>query len=415
MTNIQYFKKLIADIDRLLPESNEWHFILNDRLQIVTASRALQERVRKGVAYKPTCDLNLFELVHPADHELLLDQLNRVLSREIIQSELNVNFGCDDNQQICNLRIKYVEGSGSQSIMGTIFPVNHHAVKHPESENVQFADQSLIDIDEKKQNSDFYEALSCAIENNELHLKFQPLYDTHEKKICGAEVLIRWNNAQYGDVPPSVFIPIAEQSDLINKIGDWVLDESLKEINQLKDILDKSFAFSINVSPVQITSSRFQFDLEEKVLRSGIDFQRIQIELTENVFVKDFATSYRRLEYLKRLGLKVAMDDFGTGYSSLNYIRRLPLDVIKIDKQFTSQIVQNDIDKAIAKAIVDLAKSISIDVIAEGIETEDQMHQLMKIGCRKIQGYYIAKPLTVKELKELLMIENSWKEIVDIR
>ena len=569
MMNSQYFKKLIADKDALLPESNEWHFILNDRMQIVTASQAIREVVEIGGVQSQTCDLNLFELVHPSDHELLIKQIYRVLNRESAYTEFDIKFGCENKSRDCSLKLKYIEGSGSESVMGTIIPLsqckkrddgngpfvdaltgvytrayfNYQIAMRTKmiNENDAFAiaivdinkfnqindefgfqvgdlllkeffrvvqlcvpgngiiarnsgDQALVLIEGEgctellqdclnalvmslrneiviedhkisldvsigsvsfpdsvnkiealipsaeyalksakheggttihhfdkceyhafERKNEIYHALNTAIESSEFYLKFQPLYDTRLKKVCGVETLIRWKSLSFGDIPPSVFIPLAEQSDLIIDIGNWVLNETLSEIGYLDGILDEEFIFSINVSPVQMASDRFHYELEEMIRDSGIDFSRIQIELTESVFVNDFASSYKKLEYLKKLGIRIAMDDFGTGYSSLNYIRRLPLDVIKIDKLFTSQIAQTDIDKAIAKAIIDLAASVSIDVIAEGIETEDQMLQLMKLGCHKIQGYYIAKPLTITELEELITLESTWKEIIDIQ
>jgi len=250
--------------------------------------------------------------------------------------------------------------------------------------------------DSVKKSDEIYKALNNAIENKELSIYFQPLYDGSVNKHYGTEILLRWESQKLGKVPPSIFIPLAEQSDLIVEIGNWVIQETLKQINKWKGHFPDNFMYSINVSPIQIRESDFEHNLVKCIQQHNVSFSQIQIELTESVFVEDYAATCKKLDYLRSFGIKVAMDDFGTGYSSLNYLRNLPLDVLKIDKLFTDQICMSYKEKAIARAIVELANVLELDVIAEGVETTEQFDELRDIGCNRIQGYLFGKPVDHK-------------------
>ncbi len=263
-----------------------------------------------------------------------------------------------------------------------------------------------------KASDTIYNELRLAIDNNEFSLHYQPLYDSLNHLSYGAEVLLRWNSHILGSIPPSVFIPLAEQSDLIIDIGKWVIIQTLKQMKEWRDLLPKHFIFSINVSPIQISHDDFEEDLITLIKDYGVVYNQIQIELTESVFVEDYVLTCRKLEYLKSFGIKIAMDDFGTGYSSLNYLRNLPLDVLKIDKLFTDQICKSHKEKAIAKTIVELANLLDLSVIAEGVETQDQLLELEDIGCNKIQGYLIGKPVDKNSFRKNFLESQKKVQIV---
>ncbi|TGL86642.1 bifunctional diguanylate cyclase/phosphodiesterase [Leptospira congkakensis] len=261
--------------------------------------------------------------------------------------------------------------------------------------NFKFYTNELILRSEKRlyiENS-----LRKAIQNEELILFFQPKISTVTNQVCGAEALIRWKHPERGWVPPVEFIPVAEDSGIIERIGDWVLEEAcrLKKEWNCQDL--PSFPVSINVSGKQLARTNWSQRVQATILQFGIRPEEIELELTESSIMENPEKSIEAFEYLAGLGIKVSIDDFGTGYSSLSYLKKINADVLKIDRSFVIDLEINEDDRAICKAIINMAHSLGMEVIAEGVENPVQRDLLHDLGCHMIQGYLYSKPLPAED------------------
>jgi diguanylate cyclase (GGDEF)-like protein len=243
--------------------------------------------------------------------------------------------------------------------------------------------------------------LRAALDRNELHLHYQPQVLLASGRVVGVEALMRWTHPKRGQVPPGVFIPVAEHSDFIHTLGEWAFSEACRQLKQWRD---RGFALrmAVNVSARQFRSASFTDILKRAIEKTGVEPGDIALELTESVLVDDPMEAKQTLDGLKELGVRVAVDDFGTGYSSLNYLSRLPIDCLKIDRTFLQRIPGERQDTAIVQAIISLAASLELDVIAEGIETEQQLAFLREHQCAEGQGYYFAKPAPPSEVESFL-------------
>ena len=238
--------------------------------------------------------------------------------------------------------------------------------------------------------------LSKALEKGEYVLHFQPVYDLKTSKIESLEALLRWNSEDLGLVPPSKFIPVLEETGLINEVGEWVLREACKKVEEW------NVPISVNVSAAQFRDEGFPGRVKEILRESGVPGGYLIFEITESVIMENVDFTKKSLSELKDLGVKIAVDDFGTGYSSLAYLKILPVDVLKIDTSFVRDIDRDPNDRAIVNAIVQLAKNLGLRVIAEGIEKERHLEILKKMGCDLGQGYFLSKPLPEEEVPQLL-------------
>ncbi len=245
------------------------------------------------------------------------------------------------------------------------------------------------------------EALKTAIENDELELYLQPIYDLHSKLIVKTEALIRWHHA--GElVMPAEFIPIAESSNSINSIGRWVIRRSCEITKELQD-LGISIPISINFSPNQIHDIDLINFIQENIDLVQIDASLLELEVTEGVLINNYQKVSTFLHDLKRHGLSISVDDFGTGYCSLAYLKHLPIDTLKIDRAFIKDVNSSEDDGAIVSAIIALAQKLKLDIIAEGIENKEQQDFLIANNCHRAQGFFYSKPMPVGEFKRLFL------------
>jgi diguanylate cyclase (GGDEF)-like protein/PAS domain S-box-containing protein len=250
-------------------------------------------------------------------------------------------------------------------------------------------------------------ALRNAIRQRQFELAYQPQVRFGEGALVGLEALIRWRHPEQGFVPPGRFIPVAEQTGLIRDIGAWVLDEACR---QARSWLDQGLVFqriAVNISGNEIQQAGFADQVEETLRRHDLNPGFLELEITESFVMQHADESVRQLKRLNALGVRIAVDDFGTGYSSLAYLKSLPVDVLKIDQSFVRDIPDDSNDLAIVEAIVVLGRALGLDIIAEGVETQDQVDALRERGCRQGQGYHFAQPAnqaaTTKLLKTLAL------------
>ncbi|WP_455539456.1 putative bifunctional diguanylate cyclase/phosphodiesterase [Terrisporobacter sp.] len=239
-----------------------------------------------------------------------------------------------------------------------------------------------------------------SIDNNELSIYFQPQIDTYTEELIGVEALVRWNNPDLGLVSPSEFIPIAEDNGFIINIGDWILDNACKKIKYLNYKYDRDIKVGVNVSPKQFITSNMNYSIGNNIKKYNLKPNWIDVEITENCALQNESKTLEKLLSLKKLGVQISIDDFGTGYSSLIYLKRYPLDTLKIALELVTDINNNEENYNIVKAIISMCNNLHLNVIAEGVETKEQLNTLKLLGCKQIQGYYFDKPLSFKELED---------------
>lgn len=246
------------------------------------------------------------------------------------------------------------------------------------------------------------QAIHGALEREEFEVHFQPQYDLHTHKIIGAEALLRWHAPTLGPVSPDEFIPIAEQTGLIIELGGFVLDFSLKMAEKWRHQYDNDLRLSVNLSPSQFRDERLIDKIQHTIHTTTADYSALELEITEGVLISNNADIEQMLIELADLGISLALDDFGTGYSSLSYLRRFPFDVLKIDKSFVRDIEEDPKDQELINAAIQMAHSLRMAVVAEGIETEGQFERLATLGCDYGQGFLMSKPVTAEAMENIL-------------
>jgi diguanylate cyclase (GGDEF)-like protein len=254
--------------------------------------------------------------------------------------------------------------------------------------------------------------LRRAVQNDGLQLKFQPKFQLRDNQLAGVEALLRWCDEEHGDISPTRFVEIAEDSGLIIDMGNWVLRAACR---QLRAWMDRGFAvpIAINVSAKELLHGDPARAVETETAAAGVPASLIEIEITESLLVKDSVAVRSTLERLRQLGCRIALDDFGTGYSSLAYITRFPPDRIKIDKAFVHNVDRSPSDAAVASAILSLGKSLNVVVTAEGVERSGQLEWLRARGCDEAQGFLLSKPLTARELEDRFLRGANPAEALD--
>jgi diguanylate cyclase (GGDEF)-like protein len=249
-------------------------------------------------------------------------------------------------------------------------------------------------------------SLRLALDKKELFLMYQPQIDITTGKVVGLEALLRWQHPELGLVPPDRFIRIAENSGLILPIGEWVLRTACSQARKWQEEGLPDATIAVNVSAIQFRQEGFCELIRSVLDETGLSAQYLELELTESLLLSNADVTFAVLKDLKATGLKLAIDDFGTGYSSLSYLKHFPVTKLKIDRSFIRDVAVNPDDAAIATAIISMAKSLHLKVIAEGVENEAQMTFLRTHQCDEIQGYYFSKPLTVDQVAEKMRLTS---------
>ncbi|MFP5506901.1 MAG: EAL domain-containing protein [Gammaproteobacteria bacterium] len=249
--------------------------------------------------------------------------------------------------------------------------------------------------------------LHHALEKREFSLFYQPQLDIETGTVTGVEALLRWDSQDLGQVPPSRFIPVAEDSGLIIAIGEWVLREACRQMAEWRAAGLPELTLSVNLSALQFRRTGLVDTVAAALESSGLPPQLLELELTESILLQDVDNTLHTVRQLKALGVRLSIDDFGTGYSSLSYLKRFAVDKLKIDQSFVSDIGRDPDDDAIVRAIVQLARSLRLGIIAEGVETPEQLAFLRQEGCREIQGYLLSRPLPAGDLAGFLRTRTA--------
>ena len=241
-------------------------------------------------------------------------------------------------------------------------------------------------------------ALRRALDLGELYLNYQPVVDANSEAVVSFEALLRWKNAEHGNISPAKFIPLAEDTRLIVPIGEWVLGEACKEATRWPEHVK----VAVNVSGEQLLDPHFSSVVVNALSSSGLPAHRLEIEVTETIFVRDATTTRATLEEIMALGCSIALDDFGTGYSSLGYLRKMQFSTIKIDRTFVQGAAKDSRESlAIIRAVVAMADSLDMSTTAEGVETAEEAKLITELGCKKIQGFYFGRPMAAEEARIL--------------
>ncbi|CAH2212082.1 putative bifunctional diguanylate cyclase/phosphodiesterase [Tepidibacter aestuarii] len=344
---------------------------------------------------------------------LILNEINKL--NEIVDIVKNI---IDIFETPFTLKEKEVDINCSIGI--SIFPDNGNNVetlfknadiamyksKENQRNNYEFYNDIMSEQMDKK--LEIAQRFRVALERKEFILHYQPKVNIKTNKVTGLEALVRWKHPKKGLIYPNNFIPVAEETGLIKKLDQYILELSCL---QIKEWLNKGITspnISVNISGKTFYENDFLEKIEYTLKNTGIDSSFISIEITETAAMKDKEYAYKVLEQIREKGIKILLDDFGKGYSSLSYLKYFPIDILKIDKSFVDKICYNNIDSSIMRAIVDMAKALNLKVLAEGVETEKQLRLLEDLNCEEYQGYLFSKPLPVDKI-EIMLIENIEK------
>jgi diguanylate cyclase (GGDEF)-like protein len=264
-------------------------------------------------------------------------------------------------------------------------------------------DQALRDAAVRRMET--RSALYRALDRNELCLHYQPVVSSATRQPIGVEALVRWEHPDLGLVPPDQFVPVAEETGLIVPIGSWVLRHACSQLAdwQRRLSLPEGFRVSVNLSAAQLQEPALVGEVADVVADTGVGATSLTLEITESMLLEDAETLIATLRTLRTTGVSIAVDDFGTGWSALSYLKRLPLDVIKVDRSFVAGLLTVRADRAIADAVVGVARALDLDAVAEGVETAEQFEAVRDLGCTAAQGFYFSRPLPAEHVEALLV------------
>src|SRR5262245_39170149 len=244
------------------------------------------------------------------------------------------------------------------------------------------------------------EDINRALERGEFFLEYQPVVDLDKRELLGVEALVRWNHPEQGLVMPGAFIPAAEESGQIVELGRWVLTEACRAIKAWRDgiVAGDGLRVAVNISGRHLQYADLVADVRSALESSGLEPENLVIELTESTIMHNTEVNLERFRELKSLGVRLSIDDFGTGYSSLSYLHRFPIDILKIDRAFVTRLTESGDGPDIARAVVMLGETLGLETIAEGIEQEEQVTELLQLGCVAGQGFLFARPCALETI-----------------
>ena len=393
---------LFIDLDHFKDVNDSLGHATGDKILIEVAKRlrAIADNIDSLLVRLGGDEFSLFKKFQP-DENIRLHM--EEISKNVLKS-LAENYRIDQHiiSSIgASIGISILDAQGKNISDGFIeADIAMYSAKSLGRNNFQFFNESLHKKTQRKHK--ILNHLHNAIDKNELKLYYQPQFDANNQ-LTGAEALLRWENFELSSISPSEFIPIAEDSGLIDSIGLWVIDKSVETLSQWHELLIKNpnFRLSINVSSKQFQNESIASIVLERIESNKLSPKNFAIEITESsIFdINELNTNF--LAKLKSTGLDILIDDFGTGFSSLSKLSQLPIDTLKIDQSFIRNITHNKTNEKIVETIISLAKHLEMDVIAEGVEHEDEIKLLEALGCSGFQGYFFNKPLTKEQFNKL--------------
>jgi diguanylate cyclase (GGDEF)-like protein/PAS domain S-box-containing protein len=380
---------------------------INDSLGHATGDKLLQsvsKRLLAGVRGSDTVSrlggdefvILLSEIAYPEDAATSANKILHSLSvrHSIEGQDLDIDGSI-------GISVYPEDGEDAETLIKNADTAMYHAKENGRN-NFQFFKTEMNTKAVERQSLEG--SLRRALERKEFLLHYQPRVNLETGEITGVEALIRWRQPDRGLVPPSQFVPIAEDCGLIIQIGSWVLREACRQARAWQDAGLPLVPITVNVSAVEFRDKGFVESVRRTLSETGLEARYLGLELTEGVLMEDAESTASVLQELKAMGVHLAVDDFGTGYSSLSYLRQFPIDVLKIDQSFVNQITADPDDSSIVSAIINMGKSLKHLVVAEGIETQEQRAYLQAQSCAEGQGYLFSRPLAAAQFAQLLLI-----------
>jgi len=390
--NFDYYALLFIDLDNFKTVNDTVGHNIGDMV-LLEAARRLKKAIRSSdiVARLGGDEFVVLIDSEEMDKNLVIHQVN-VIAQNILD-ELKVPYLIEENE------FRITASIGIKLFNNDIMSMD---------ELMKYADSAMYNAKEEGRNTFkfFNPKLQCvmeekiilvdslrqALEKSEMKLHYQPQVCS-KAKISGVEALIRWKHSKKGFIPPSEFIPVAEESGLIIELGEWIVEEAVKQIKRWEADSQKcDWRVSINVSSKQFEDAKFISMIENILHKYGVKAEKIRLELTEGILIKNIDETLIKLHELKKMGLSLSIDDFGTGYSSLSYLKKLPIDELKIDQSFIRELIEDVNDEVITQTIITIGNQFGLEVIAEGVETKEQYEKLIDMGCHYFQGYLFSKP-----------------------
>ncbi len=298
------------------------------------------------------------------------------------------------------------DGNDVQTLMKNADTAMYHAKEHGKNA-YQFYKENMNTV--LFEHMLLENSLRRAIERNEFQVYYQPKIDMSSGKVSGMEALLRWQHSEIGLINPSQFIPIAEETGLIIPVGEWILRAACKQCMVWKEAGFPSLSVAVNLSSRQLKHQELLRIIKEVLDETGFDPEYLELELTESVIMHQAEKTIETLHKLKAMGIRISIDDFGTGYSSLSYLKRFPIDKLKIDQSFVHDVTTNEDDSSIVTAIIAIAQSLKLKIVAEGVETIDQLAFLKSMQCDEVQGYYFSRPLHTDAFTTFLRENQGFK------
>jgi diguanylate cyclase (GGDEF)-like protein len=381
------------DLDRFKEINDAYGHRVGDELLVAVGGR-LTEVLRPGDTlarlYGDEFVILCEDLDDPIQADAIAARVDSALARPFTLSEIEVMISG-------SVGIAFT-GRGSDAPEQLLHDADRamYRTKRQSQETRQLVDLRELHLAEDQ--AGLKHALPGAAERGELHLAYQPIVTAGNGQVTAVEALLRWTHPSRGAVPPTVVIPLAEQSGLIIELGRWVLEQACSDLQRWHRQRADGLAVSVNVSAHQLMAPGFVDTVESVLESTSTDPRLLILEVTESVFVRDGERAMFVLNDLKDLGIKLALDDFGTGYSSLGYLKKFPVDIVKIDRTFVSEIEQDSASRTIVAAFIQLAHDLGMTVVSEGVETAAQHQELTQLGSDLCQGFYYAPPMPAAEL-----------------
>ncbi len=331
---------------------------------------------------------------HASDAGMVASKVLRAISQEI-----EVDGHSLFTPPSIGISIYPIDGETAEALMQSADTAMYH-VKESGKNNFQFFTSSMNEV--AQQRATIEQDLRIALKDRQFELYYQPKLKMNPLRIVGCEALIRWKHPKHGYIPPDKFIPIAEETGLMLPIGEWVMSEAAKQLAQWTNAGYRPMLMAINLSAAQFRDRNLLEKLQELVTIAKLEPKYLEIEITESILMDSVATSADSLIKLKAQGIRLAIDDFGTGYSSLAYLKTFAVDTLKIDKSFVRDMTTDSSDAAIVSAIISLSHKLGLQVVAEGVETAEQLAFLCSADCDIFQGYYFSRPLPAAQFLEFV-------------
>jgi diguanylate cyclase len=378
---------LFLDLDHFKDVNDSLGHAVGDQLLKATSQRLLERIRSEDTLARLGGDEFVIILNHIQDTENVIDVVEKIVESFEDPFKLS-NYEVNTTVSI-GVCMYPNDGSDVDSLMKAADAAMYKA-KEVGRNTYEFYQTDLNQIANRRHQ--VANELRSAIKNEELYLVFQPQLNLPQNAIIGAEVLVRWKSPVIGQISPAEFIPIAESTGLIKDIGDWVLENACKTLVKCLQ-QDLKIRLAVNLSAIQFKQADLAAQIAGVLKHYRIPPKYLEVEITESMLMRDVNKAIEALEKIKEMQIRIAIDDFGTGYSSLSYLRRFPLDALKIDQSFVDELVVDNDDTAITLAIISMAKSLRLEVVAEGVETAQQLRFLRDNSCDDIQGYHFSRPL----------------------